>query len=171
MQSHQSPTIYVVLFGLVVLFIRLRRLRGTRRLQLGALWIIPALFLVIAGAAVARNPPSSIIWYAAAAAALAIGAFLGWHRGRSMRITVDPASGHLMQTASPLTFIIIAVLLVAKFGVNSIAAIESGGSRETVNQVTNCLMFLALALFSVQRIEMFLRGRRLLAERRSEVGG
>jgi Protein of unknown function (DUF1453) len=167
MGPHANPaaTLLPILFIGLVLFLRIRRMRGTRRLRLETLWIIPAIFLLLAVLVLYETPPHGIGWIVAAAALIG-GGFLGWHRGRSMRISVDPASGTLNQTASPLTFILLIGLIAIRFGVRYWAA-YGGAAPASVTLITDAFVLLALGIFSVQRLEMFLRARRLLDEARA----
>ena len=163
-----SPTLsYVVTAILVVvlLYFRLRRMRGTRPLRIATLWIVPAIFLVLAGMTVAQAPPRGLAWLALVAA-LGLGALVGWHRGKAMRITVDPETHALSQSASPLAIILLAVIIALRMGIRSVAQMEHLPQSELM-LVTDCLVVFALGLFSVQRLEMFLRAQRLLREARA----
>lgn len=166
MGHHSNPTatlLTILMVGLV-LFLRIRRMRGTRRLRLETLWIIPAVFLALSGLVLYETPPHGLGWIVMAAA-LTGGGFLGWHRGRSMRINVDPQSGTLNQTASPLTFILLIALIAIRLGVKTWAA-STGAAPGSITLITDAFVLLALGIFSVQRLEMFIRARRLLEEAR-----
>jgi membrane protein CcdC involved in cytochrome C biogenesis len=161
---HQQQLIAYAITALivgVVLFFRIRRMRGTRKLNLNQLWIIPAIYGALALFVFATSPPHGTGWLLAVVALIA-GAALGWQRGRSMRIAVDPESGGLNQSASPLTFLFLIGLIVIKVGLQTFAKTEGAAWNLDAVLITDCFVMLGLGLFTVQRIEMYLRGRRLL---------
>ena len=60
-----------------------------RPLKLGTLWVVPAIYLAVAALMFVQLPPTG--WVAIACiACLAIGAAVGWQRGKMMHIQVDP---------------------------------------------------------------------------------
>ena len=145
----------------VVLALRWRRMGREQPLKPGRLWIVP---VVIAGAAAAlftAAPPSAPIWLACAVA-LAVGAALGWQRGKTMRIALDPDTGALTQATSPAALVFLGVLVIAKVGGR---ALVDSGMLGVVDPaaVTDPLIALAVGLVTAQRAEMWLRARRLRA--------
>jgi hypothetical protein len=94
--------------------------------------------------------------------ALALGGALGWQRGKLMRITLDPATHTLGQTSSPAALLFIVLLIVARSGAKG-AMSYAGPVGLDPMAITDVLMALALGLFTAQRLEMYLRGRRMLA--------
>ena len=85
----------------VVMALRWRRMSRVVPLKVERLWIVPALYAVIAVLTFAATPPRGVAGWGFCLVALALGAGLGWQRGKLMRITVDPATGTLNQTGSP----------------------------------------------------------------------
>ena len=150
----------LVVFAVIFAF-RVRRMSQLRPLRLEQLWIVPAIYLVVVVASFVANPPTPLGW-AAALLGLAIGCALGWWRGRTVAIHVDPASHRLHQKTSPLGMLVLLVLVGAK------VAARSGGDAAhlDVATLTDALLGLALGTFTAMRVEMFLRGRRLLAAAR-----
>jgi len=152
---------------LVVLALRLRRMSRMRRLRLETLWVVPAIYLVFAGIMFVEFPPAGPGWLVCAAA-LAAGAAIGWQRGKLMHIHVDPETHALNQKASPAAFAFIAVLILVRFGARSmLAAGGSYGLHLNAMLITNVLVALALGLFSVTRLEMYLRAKRMLEAARA----
>lgn len=143
----------------VVFAIRWRRMRRETPLKLERLWILPAIYAVVVAVTFAQFPPVGWGWLFCVLAA-GLGAALGWQRGKLMRITVDPDTHALSQTSSPAAILFILVLVVVRMGART-----EGASILHLNAmaVTDMLMALALGLFAAQRLEMYLRGRRLLA--------
>ncbi|CAN5497566.1 hypothetical protein BH09PSE4_BH09PSE4_02410 [soil metagenome] len=172
MQVHQNGPQWIsyAITGviiLIVLSLRLRGMRRMRRLRLETLWIVPAIYLLFAGIMFYEFPPTGIAW-AICAAALAVGAAIGWQRGKLMHIHIDPETHALNQKASPAAFAIIVVLIVVRFGAREMLA--SGGSyglHLNAMLITNVLIALALGLFSATRVEMYLRAQRMLQEARA----
>ena len=142
----------------VVLALRWRRLKRVQPLKLERLWILPAIFMIIAAGTFVAAPPVGTGWLWCALALVA-GAALGWQRGRTMRIAVDPATGTLNQTGSPAALLFLVALIAARSGLRY----EAGTHGFNPLLVSGILLSLALGLIVMTRVEMFLRGRRLLA--------
>jgi len=149
--------IFLLVFGL-----RARRLSQLRPLRLERLWIFPALYLIVCVWMLVQFPPTLAGW-ALCVVALAAGAALGWQRGKTMRITVDPETHRLNQKASPAGIL----FLFAIIGVRAAARAGSSALHLNVAMLSDALVVLALGLFAAQRLEMYLRARRLLDEARA----
>ena len=170
MQTHPAPwlgTAIPIVVIAIVMGLRLRAMKRERRLRLETLWILPALYLVVAAVIFWTTPPSPRGW-AMAVGALAIGAGIGWQRGRLMTIRVDPETHALSQRSSPAALLILVVLVALRTGLRSAAAREGGGWHLDAAMLTEALVALALGMFAATRIEMFLRARRLLDAARSQ---
>jgi hypothetical protein len=174
MQVHQGPApwlsyaIPLVVFA-VVMALRWRRMRRARRLRLEMLWILPAIYAAVVAAVFVITPPSMAGW-AWSALALAVGAGIGWYRGRMMKITIDPTTHALSQQASPAAFLLLAALVAVKFAARTELGGPPGmaghGPSHGAMLATDIAMAFALGLISTTRIEMALRARRLLAAAR-----
>jgi hypothetical protein len=160
-QHGWAQTLLPLAIAAVVLLFRARRMARSRPLRLERLWIVPALYLLVVAALFVAQPPSAQGW-GAAALGLLVGTTLGWQRGKAMLIAVDPDTHALTQRSSPMAF----VLLAALIGLRQFARLEGSSLGFDLALVTDGLAALALGLLSSQRLEMFLRGRRLLAEAR-----
>ncbi|CAN5233029.1 hypothetical protein BH10PSE15_BH10PSE15_10580 [soil metagenome] len=150
----------IVLF--VVVAFRIRRLAQVRPLQIERLWIFPAVYLAVCIYLLIEFPPTPRGWLYCALA-LVVGGALGWQRGKTMRITVDPATHQLNQKASLAGMAFLLVLIVVRAG----ARIEGQAMHLDLGMVTDLLVVFALGLFAVQRIEMYLRAKRLLSAARA----
>ena len=173
MQGHAGQSGQMIQYAitavivLVVLAIRMRGMSRMRRLRLETLWIVPAIYLVFAGIMFYEFPPTGPAWLLCAAA-LAVGAGIGWQRGKLMQIHVDPETHMLNQKASPAAFAFIVILVLFRFGARSM--MEAGGSygvHFNAMMVTDVLIALALGLFAATRLEMYIRAKRLLDEART----
>jgi NAD/NADP transhydrogenase beta subunit len=149
----------------LVLFLRLRSMGKARPLRLERLWIVPALYLALTVFLFAEMTPHGLGWLWAALA-FAIGGAIGWYRGAAMKISVDPETHALNQTASPLAFLVIVALIGLRYAIRAGAAYEAGLGNVDVALITDCLVAMALGLLSMTRLEMYLRGSRLLDEAR-----
>src|SRR3954468_16733938 len=165
MQAHppQQSWISYAITGAIVLLVlalRLRRAGQVRPLKLETLWIVPAVYLVAAGFMFAALPPHGWVWIAAAAGLL-LGAALGWQRGRLMHISVDPETHTLNHKASPAAIFFLVGLIVVRMAARGFLA-QGGGASPAM--LTDPLIAFALGMFSLQRLEMYLRAKRLLED-------
>lgn len=168
MQTHPvQPTwvgyIVPIAIFLVVMTLRMRGMSRMRPLKLGTLWIVPALYLLVAIMMFVQYPPFG--WVAiASAVGLTLGAALGWQRGKMMQIHVDPHTYALNQKASPAAMIFLIALIVVRAGARSLLGAESHVSPA---MLTDPLIAFALGMFTLTRLEMYLRAKRLLDAVRS----
>jgi hypothetical protein len=160
--SYAIPAVIIVL----VMAFRLRGVNKTRPLKLERLWILPAIYLVLAAIMFATLPPDGMGW-PLSALALVLGAGLGWQRGRLMHIEVDPQTHALSARQSPAALLFIVGLLVVRLGMRAAAQGGAGTSFHlTTATITDLLVAMALGFLTFQRVEMYLRAKRLLAAAR-----
>ena len=159
---HQTWVSYAITIGIIVVImaLRMRGMSKMRPLKLGSLWIVPAVYLVVAALMFIQLPPTG--WVAIASAiGLAIGAAVGWQRGKMMHIHVDPETHALNQKASPAAMLFLIVLIAVRAGARSVLGETSGVSPA---MLTDPLIAFALGIFTLTRLEMYLRAKRLLEE-------
>jgi membrane protein CcdC involved in cytochrome C biogenesis len=143
----------------------MRRMGKMRPLNLNGLWVVPAIYLVVAALMFFQLPPTG--WVAiASGAGLLIGAAVGWQRGKMMHIHVDPETHALNQKASPAAMFFLIALIAVRMAARGIIGQEQGISPA---MLTDPLIAFALGMFTVQRVEMYLRAKRLLEEARGGV--
>jgi len=155
--SYVVPVIVVA----VVMALRWRRMSRARRLRLETLWILPAVYAVIVAYVFATSPPSASGW-GWSVLGLAVGAAIGWYRGRMMQIHVDPETHALSQQASPAAFLLLIVLVVARGAARQEIGGDDQPGHHGIGLATDLAMASALGLIAATRIEMILRARRLL---------
>ena len=166
MQVHpvqQTWISYAITIGLVVIVmaLRMRRMGRMRPLKLDRLWIVPALYFVVTAMMFWQLPPTG--WVAiACVAGLSIGAAVGWQRGRMMHIHVDAETHALNQKASPAAML----FLLALIAVRALGRGLLGTEGVSPAMLTDPLIAFALGMFTLTRVEMYLRARRLLEEAR-----
>lgn len=168
-QVHQAPqqswvaTAVTIAIVLVVMAIRLRRAGKVKPLKLETLWVVPVLCLGVAVLMFIQLPPRG--WVALASViGLAIGAAVGWQRGKLMHIHVDAETHALNQKASPAAMMFLIVLIVVRTGARSLLGSDSHLSPA---MLTDPLIAFALGMFTLTRLEMYLRAKRLWTKRGS----
>ncbi len=149
---------------IVVLGLRFRSLAKERPLKLNRLWVLPAIYTALVAYLYTLFPPSGITWLYDALA-LAFGAGLGWMRGKMMQITLDRETQSLTQKASPAAMLFIVGLIALRMGSRMFmgAEVADGHLHRTTLMVTGVLITMALGFLAAQRLEMYLRGKRILA--------
>ena len=153
-----------VVVGLV-LIMRLQRMRRVQPLRVKQLWVAPLLIVGVAVLILIQAPPAPGDW-PWLVLGLAVGGGLGWVRGKMMSITVEPQTQRLMVKASPTALIFLLVLMAGRIGLRAALASVSASWHISVGLVTDGFILFAVALIAVQRLEMGLRARRLLADAR-----
>lgn len=166
MNPQTTTTLITVAIIVIVVGLRMRRMSQMRPLRLEMMWIMPAILSVVFLGLIYAYRPANMDWLWIAAAG-AVGAAIGWYRGKMMHISVDPATHDLNVKASPAALIFLGVLVVARLGMRSLMTAEASAWHLSLNLITDAFIVFALGLFGVQRLEMFIRGRRLLTEARS----
>ena len=166
MQQHQPGSWVTALIPFViiavVLALRFRSMNKERPLKLETLWIVPVVYALIAGSMLFALPPPPIGW-GLVVIGLGAGLTLGWYRGKMIRIERNAETGELRQRASPLAMMLLLALVVIKLGARSIfgeTAAAHPGSGAMI--LTDAFIGFALGLLSATRLELYLRGRRLI---------
>jgi hypothetical protein len=147
----------------VVLALRFRSMSRERPLKLGTLWVVPLIYVLLVAAMLIALPPPVLGW-SLVVGGIAVGAVLGWHRGKLIRIQRDEQTGRLTQRASPLAMLLLLGIVGLKLGAREIfgdsTAAHPGSSAQLL---TDTLLGFALGLLSATRLELYLRARRILA--------
>jgi hypothetical protein len=147
----------------VLLALRFRSMSRERPLNVGTLWVVPVVYLLLVGSMLLALPPAPSGW-GLVAVGVVLGAVLGWHRGKLIRIERNAETGKLSQRASPVAMLLLGALVVLKLGARAIfgdsaAAHPSSGAM----LLTDAFIGFALGLLSATRLELYLRARRILA--------
>lgn len=157
----QQTMVMVATFALIgiVLFFRLRRMSQLRPLKLEQLWIVPAIYLLVVAWLFYRGTPDLTGW-AICGATLVVGGVLGWQRGKMMQISIDPETHTLNQKASIAGMLFIVALIVVK----TVAQMEESQIHMNVALLTQAFGAFGLGLFTMTRVEMYLRAKRMLEQ-------
>ena len=141
---------------------RLRSMNKERPLNIGTLWVVPAIYLALMASLIVALPPHAAGW-AVMAAGLVAGAVLGWHRGKLIRIERNAQTGQLMQRASPLAMVLLLILIALKFGMREVVGASAAAHPSSAAMlVTDGFIGFALGLLSATRLELYLRARSIL---------
>jgi membrane protein CcdC involved in cytochrome C biogenesis len=85
-----------------------------------------------------------------------------------IHVEVDPESHRLAARQSPAAVAFIVILIAIRQGLRAVMQNGGGsGLHLSVATLTDLLVALALGLLTVQRVEMYLRAKRLLDRARS----
>jgi hypothetical protein len=165
MSPQQLIPLAVIPVAVVLVLLRNRRKRVLRP---HLLWVVPAIVgpLILLGVWGSSRAVGAAPFGAGAWAILLVGGVLGgvagWWRGKTITIEREP-DGSLRSQASPLGL----VLVVALFAFRGVLRplIESHAAQWRLNAlaVTEAFLVFALALIVLQRVEMYIRARRIMA--------
>jgi hypothetical protein len=158
--NHLLPYLIPVL----VLALVVRRSLRQRKLRAERLWIMPVVLLLVGGASLAASPPVTPLAIGVVVASLALGAAAGWWRGRLTHITIDPETHDLTSRTSPIGVLLVFGLFMARYAVRMVELQHPAALPIAAGVVADGLMTFAIAMMAVQRLEMWLRCRRLLAD-------
>jgi len=159
--------VWVYLIPLVFIGLAILRNSRTRNLKIERLWIAPTLILFATVLAFSQQHMPTLAMTVADVAALALGAALGWWRGRFITISVDPETHALTSKASVVGMLVILGIFALRSGLSSFARANASAFHATAQDVTDALLLLAVGLVCAQRLEMALRANRLLTEARA----
>lgn len=150
-------------YVMMAAFMGLALLRGARRraLSINRLWIMPTLLLAAALLTFSQQGAPSPFILVAEIAALGVGAFAGWWRGRLTHIEVDEETGRMTSRSSPLGMIFLAGLVMVRYAARDLAAQNAANLHVSAIEIADIFLLFAVGLVCVQRLEMWLRARKL----------
>jgi len=151
---------------LLVVFLRIRRMSQHRPLRVEWLWVMPVLLLVIAGLVMAQTPLAGLDWLWLIPPFL-IGGALGFWRGRLTLVTVDPETHALTSKASPAALYLLVGVIVLRIGLRYLLTAEASSLHINAALITDAFLVFAVGVVAVQRIEVWIRARRLLTKARA----
>ena len=168
-QTGAPGGIWTALIPLIFISIALVRGSQARNLRVERLWISPVIVMAMIGLAISQTPPASALGIALDIVAIAIGAGMGWWRGRFTNITVNPDTHALTSKASPVGMILILAIFALRYALRTYASESASLLHASVNDISDAVLLLAVGLVCAQRLEMWLRARRLLEAARAAI--
>ena len=160
-----SPQTMGPLIGIgVALSIILLRNRRKRTLRPHLLWVMPLLVTTAIGFGLWANtqhPHFGPFAWIAFVVALALGGVAGWWRGKTITIEKEP-DGSLKAQASPLGLILIIGLVAARAGLREVMEANAAAWHLDAVVVTDAFMLFAIGMIVAQRVELYIRARRIL---------
>lgn len=151
----------------IIAFVMWRRWKNIDRpvaLRTGRMWIMPAVLTGVIGAMLYALPPAPLGW-GVFALGFVIGGAVGWQRARLMHFHLDEETGAVMMRQSPLAFLFIVALFLARRLL--IPGREAQAAGQTASHglplVTDALLGFALGMIVGMRIEMWRRAKALRA--------
>ncbi len=151
---------------LALIVYRLRNGAREKALRIERLWIIPALLLTAGGLAIQQTPIAGLGWLWLLPI-FALGAALGYWRGRFTLVTVDPETHALTSRTSAAGLYLIVAVLAVRLGLRAFLTAEAPALHLNVALITDAFLVFAVGLIAAQRLEIWIRARRLLAEARA----
>jgi len=163
---HMIQYLVAGVIAVVVMGLRMQRMSRARPLKTETLWVVPAIFAGFTALTFWQTPPtmSDAPWLVGVAIA---GAIVGWYRGKMMRITVDPRTHALSQSASPVALLFLLAVFAIRYGLRYVLGEEARAWGISVNLLADAPMVFVVAMFALTRVEMFIRAERLLAQARA----
>jgi membrane protein CcdC involved in cytochrome C biogenesis len=128
------------------------------------MWVVPLLIMLGIGTGLYFTPhePFGLVAWLSFAAALALGAAVGWWRGKMVAIHIQP-DGALKAQASPLGLILIVLLLLGRTVLRGLMETNAENWHLDAAVITDAFMLFAVGLVVAQRLEMFIRARKMLS--------
>ena len=162
---------YLVPLGVVAVIIVLRNSRP-RKLKIERLWVTPAIYLILMASALAEAPPPlTPISIAILVGAFAIGAAIGWQRARFTQIHIHPETHDLTSRSSPIGILFIFAILVVRYAARDLLAGNAKLLHLPIVAITDGFLLLAIGMLTTQRLEVWQRASRMLAEAKGAAPG
>ena len=150
-------------YAIMAAFMGLALLRGSQKrdLSVNRLWIMPTVLLVGALLLFSQQAAPSPVMFVVHVAALAAGSLIGWWRGRLTHIEVDEETGKLTSRSSPLGMVLLAGLVMVRYAARDLVSANAERLHITAIDIADAFLLFALGLVCVQRLEMWLRARKI----------
>lgn len=157
-----SPWSYLVPVA-VVLLIVIRRNSRPRALKIERLWIYPVILLaMMASSLAAAPPPVTPVSIGLLTLGFVLGIGVGWQRGRFTQIHIHPETHELSSQSSFVGILFILAIFALRYGARDLLAENASYLHIPVIAAGDGLLVLAVAMMATQRLELWLRARRML---------
>ena len=166
-----SPEQYAPLIAIAVAVpIMLLRNRRPRTLRPQWMWVMPLVIVLLIGLGIwgssqapgVNHRPFGTLDYGVLALGLILGAVTGWWRGKMTTIERH-ADGTLKAQASPIGLVLILALMLGRRALAAWLEPHAGDFGLNVLAVADAFLLFVAAMIVVQRLEMWIRARRILA--------
>jgi len=165
-----------VVIILPMLYLRMRKMTKAQPLKLGRLWIRPVMFLAVATLVVLAPQPGQhavrhflALDWAWLALAAGLGGIAGWYWGRTMAIEVHPEDGTLMVKGSAAAILVMGALILFRMAMRTGLNMEARAWHLDVLLISDALIVFTALLFSLRAVEMFLRARQVMGQKKGTV--
>ena len=168
-----SPQTLGPLIGLAIaLPLILLRNRAPRTLRPKWLWVTPAIIVPLMGLALwgsskapgAPHAAFDALSWVILAVGLILGGVFGWYRGKMTTIEKH-ADGTLKAQASPLGILLIIAVMLGRRALSSWLEPHAAELGLNALAITDAFLLFVVGMIVVQRIEMYIRARRVEAGR------
>lgn len=166
----KAPETWSYLIPLLIIGLVILRNARARTLKVERLWISPAILMTLTIAVFATNPPPGPLGVGIDILAVGLGALLGWWRGRASRFTIDPATHVVTSRVSPVGMLLILGIFGLRYILRSVLGSEASVLHLTAAEITDSFLLLAVGVVTTQRLEWWIRARRMIAEAKATAG-
>lgn len=166
-----TPQQYAPLIALAIMVpLILLRNRAPRTLRPKWMWVTPAIIVPLMGLAlwgsslqpgIDHTPFDAIAWMILVVGFL-LGCAAGWWRGKMTTIQRHP-DGTLKAQASPLGILLIIGLFLGRSALRSVLEPHAAAWHLNALAITDAFLVFVVGMIVVQRIEMYIRARRVQA--------
>ncbi len=168
MSKEIATYLFPVLIVALVAWRIARQSRG-RPLRPSRLWVRPAMLTLFLALAFLHPTALTPLSFAIFAAAAAVGVGLGFVLASHQKLTVDPATGTITSTTSPVGIALFVALFAARYVLRIVmtggqAPDQLAAHSTQVLTYTDAGLLFALGLVSAQAWEIWRRAKPLLAE-------
>lgn len=161
---------WTYLIPLIVVGVVILRNARERKIRVERLWISPLIIMGMAILAFSQNPPPGPIGLVLDVAAVGLGALLGWWRGRASRFSVDPRTHVVTSRVSPVGMLLILAIFGLRYLLRGAVSGEASLLHLSAAEATDSFLLLAVGVVSAQRLEWWIRARKMIAEARAVAG-
>ena len=163
MDQHTGQLIGYAIGGVLILAVlafRMNRMMTSTPFRLEFAWIAPAFFLVMTSLLLWQTRPQGTEWIWLVVTFI-VGAGLGWLRGKTVSLALDPATGQVMAQASRAGILFLFGLIAVRFGMRFALQSEAHDIGVRLIMVDVLFLTMALGLFLARAVEMGLRAFKL----------
>jgi hypothetical protein len=150
----------VIVVGVLIL-----RNSRPRRLRIETLWVLPVIYVgLLASSLAAAPPPVTPVSISLLVLGFVIGAALGWQRARFTEIHIHPETHDISSRQSAVGLLFVLAIFAVRYFARDFLAANARSLHLPVVAALDALFVLAIAMLATQRLELWLRASKMLAE-------